>query len=109
MQAATPMSDRVVTSATHTDIATSPHHTDTPSYHPARYGSNGAGRGAAALTGSSGHRQTNLYDKADFFFNIQIWPPPAHHHHITTLPPPRHTEQSPCKGMKRDAGGHTDE
>ena len=23
--------------------------------------------------------------------------------------PPRHIELSPCKGMKQDAGGHTDE
>ena len=38
MQAATPMSDRVVTSHTHPDIITS-------SYYPARCGSNGAGQG----------------------------------------------------------------
>ena len=96
------MSDRVVTSHTHTHIATSPpaHRVTTLQGMEAME----RGRDAAALTGSSGRRQTNLYDKADFFFNIQIWPPPAHHHHIITSSPPRHIELPPCKVWKQWSG-----
>ena len=72
----------------HPDITTptSPprhHHPDTSSYYPARYGSNGAGQGAAALDNS-------LAPVAALIHPDIITP--AHH--------PRHTEQSPCKVWK---------
>ena len=86
------------TSHTHTDIITPAHHHHiTPTHRAITLQGMEAmerGRDAAALTGSSGHRQTNLYDKADFFFNIQIWPPTptsSPHHHITTTPAHRVT------------------
>ena len=53
------------------------HHPGTPSNHPARCGSNGAGQGAAALTGSSGRPDT------------------PRHHHIELLP---------CKVWKQWSG-----
>ena len=119
MQAATPMSDRVVTSYTHTDIDTSP-----PAHRAIALQGMEAlerGRGAAALdnslapvtpipTSTHHHPDTSSNRPARYgsFGAGQGCSRPhsgtSHTHTDIDTSPPRHIEQSPCKVWKQWSG-----
>ncbi len=111
MQAATPMSDRVVTSHTHTDIATSPRHIELS---PCKVWKQWSGAGCSRPhSGTSGRPDTPRHHHIELP-PCKVWkqwsgagmqPPsiwyqshPPRHRHIT--PAHHHTGQSPCKVWK---------
>ena len=109
-------------------ITTSPHyhHPGTSSYHPARCGSlhdagetgcrepphvtKYRGQGITPRKGkeaATSHRGRPVCNRGAAALTLV---PVATHTDIATSPPAHHhTKLPPCKGMKRDAGGHTDE